>query len=306
MDKIYKYRDKKWLHHKYIVLEKSLNKIGKECGVSESTIRYWLQKYNIFIRRRGGQKGFRNKKLRKKGKFNDPAWMRELYIDDMMTLQEIADLCGVSRSLIRCRMIEFNIKIRNLMNPSKRTRDKMKEANIGKNNPNFGKSPSKETKIKQDEAWTLERRDRYRKMMVERWKDPGYRSNYSESMKGKNNPNFNNWASREPYCYNWTEEVREYIRNLYNRTCTICEKSILQNISKNKKPLGRLAVDHVDENKMQGCDDWEWRLTPLCPSCHNKMKKQKIPWHFLLQLLLINNKKHQTNFLFGNEANALE
>lgn len=302
MDKIHKYKNKKWLHHEYIVLEKSLNRIGKECEVSGSTIRYWLQKYNIFIRRRGGQKGFLNKKLRKKGKCNDFVWLRERYIDDMMTLQEIADLCGVSRSLIRRRMIEFNIKIRNLMNPSKRTRDKMKEANIGKNNPNFGKPRSKETKIRQDASWTPERRAKYRIMMIERWKDPEYRSNYCESMRGKNNPNFNNWASREPYCYNWTEEVREHIRNLYNRTCIICGRSTLQNISKDGKWIGRLAVDHVDENKMQGCDDWEWRLTLLCPYCHNKMRRQKIPWHFLLQLLLLNNKKQQTNFLFGDEA----
>lgn len=154
-------------------------------------------------------------------------------------------------------------------NPAKRpeVRAKISISMTGKNNPMYGKS----------------------------------RPEISERMLGENNPNFKNWASKEPYCQNWTEGVREHVRNLCNRTCTICEKSILQYFRIDSKAWSRLHVDHVDENKMQGCDDWEWRLTPLCPSCHGKMNKQKFPWHLLLQLLLFKNKKHQINFLFEDE-----
>lgn len=154
-------------------------------------------------------------------------------------------------------------------NPAKRpeVRAKISAAMMGKNNPMYGKS----------------------------------RPKTSARMMGENNPNFKNWASKEPYCQNWTEEVREYIRNLCNRTCTICERSILQYFRIGSKMWSRLNVDHIDENKMQGCDDWEWRLTPLCPSCHGKMKKRKLPYHLLLQILLLNNKRHQTNFLFEDE-----
>ena len=174
--------------------------------------------------------------------------------------------------------------------------------------------------------WTPERKERMSVAATERWKDPDFRikmvgknhsmygrtgekhpmygkscPEHSERMMGENNPNFKNWSSKKPYCENWTEDVREYIRNLYNRICVVCGKSMLQNISKNGKWIGRLDVDHTDENKMQGCDNWKWRLTPLCHSCHGKMQKQKFPWHLLLHLLLINNKKHQINFLFGDE-----
>lgn len=183
----------------------------------------------------------------------------------------------------------------------------------GENHPSFGSTPTEETRAKMSAAKMGEKHPMYGKTFIHteetktkigeaskgRVHTEEFKNKQSIRMTGENNPNFNNWASREPYCQNWTEEVREYIRNLCNRTCTICGKSILQYFRIGKMMM-RLHVDHIDENKMQGCDDWGWRLTPLCPSCHSKMQKQKIPWHLLLQLLLLNNKKNQINFLFEN------
>ena len=117
---------------------------------------------------------------------------------------------------------------------------------------------------------------------------------------GENHWNWQGGLSSEPYCSAFNFRLKEHIRNLYGRVCTICGRTTLQNVNKNGKWTGRLAVDHLDENKMQGCDDWEWRLTALCTSCHGKMMKREIPYHLLLHLLLLNNKGHQTNFLFEN------
>jgi len=116
---------------------------------------------------------------------------------------------------------------------------------------------------------------------------------------GKNSGNWKDGASFEPYCLAFNDKRKEYVRNLYSRTCTVCGKSTFQSVSKNGKWIGRLDVDHLDENKMQGCDDWEWRLTTLCRSCHGRMSNKRN--HLLLELLLNNNKRHQTNFLFGDE-----
>ena len=272
---------------------------------------------------------------------------------------------------------------------SKETRAKMSKSKKGKNHPSFGKTRSEETRAKQRDAWTLERRaefsasqigeknhmygkfgednpnfgsirtegtrtkqsevwtpkrraeqgirmtdrvvseetrNRMSGAAIEKWKDPEYK----DMMTGENNPlygkiqteesnakrsaaligrtfsketidkksgenhwNFKGWSSRKPYCQNWTEKVRRNIRDLCDRTCTICGKSTLQNKQ-------RLSVDHLDENKMQGCDDWEWRLTALCHSCHSKMNKKEN--HLLLELLLLNNKGNEINFLFGDEV----
>jgi hypothetical protein len=46
----------------------------------------------------------------KKGKFNNPDWLRKKYA--VMSTQEIADLCGVSCTLIRNRMIKFKLERR--------------------------------------------------------------------------------------------------------------------------------------------------------------------------------------------------
>lgn len=158
---------------------------------------------------------------------------------------------------------------------------------------NKGKKRTKEFGAKLKAWWTLERRAALSAVMMGRYVSEETR----EKFRGKNNSNFNNWASRTPYCHLFDENRKEYIRNLYNRICTVCGKSTLQNIDKKGKWLGRLAVDHVDENKMQGCDDWEWRLAPLCHHCHCRMNKRES--HFLLHFLLLSNKRYQINLLFG-------
>ena len=65
------------------------------------------------------------------------------------------------------------------------------------------------------------------------------------------------------YCELWCEELREYIRDKYNRICFICGKTEEENGVK-------LSVHHIDYNKDCGCDGTECRLVPLCISCHGK------------------------------------
>ena len=51
----------------------------------------------------------------------------------------------------------------------------------------------------------------------------------------------------------------------------------------------KLDVHHIDYNKGQGCSEHEWRLIPLCRSCHIKTNHDREKWerHFktLLELL---------------------
>ncbi len=58
----------------------------------------------------------------------------------------------------------------------------------------------------------------------------------------------------------------------------------------------RLDVDHTDGNKMQGCDDIEWRLVPLSQEIHKRMRK--LQNHLLLELLLYGNKNAEMNYSF--------
>lgn len=85
-------------------------------------------------------------------------------------------------------------------------------------------------------------------------------------MLGKTGPESIAWrggSSFAPYCYLFNEELREKIRNRDNRVCQLCGKSELLNGGK------RLAVHHIDGNKMQGCNS-SWYLCALCNSCNSK------------------------------------
>ena len=162
---------------------------------------------------------------------------------------------------------------------------------------NLGKKQSEETKAKRRARWTPEKRANKRAANLgENHPFFGkFRPQHSEAMSSENNPNWKGGISFLPYCVHFNDKIKETIRNRYNRTCTICGVSELQHISKTGKWLGRLDVDHLDNNKMQGCDNWEWRLTALCRSCHNRMRDDTD--HSLLQLLLISNPRHQIDYL---------
>lgn len=88
---------------------------------------------------------------------------------------------------------------------------------------------------------------------------------------GDKNPNWRNGISSEPYCQKFTLEVKEKIREQYNRSCVICGKSEIDNNQ-------RLCIHHVDYNKNQGCDGHEWKLVPLCRVCHSKTNGNRDQW----------------------------
>lgn len=64
------------------------------------------------------------------------------------------------------------------------------------------------------------------------------------------------------------------MRNEYNRQCYNCGKNEKDNIVKSGKMI-KLSIHHVDNDKEQGCNDKEWKLIPLCSSCHSKLHRRK-------------------------------
>lgn len=90
----------------------------------------------------------------------------------------------------------------------------------------------------------------------------------------------NDWegfAQEHKYCYQFNNGCRERNRDRYGRACFLC--------GKNERDNGqRLSVHHVDMNKDQGCDNHEWKLVPLCRSCHNRIHNQT--WQARIEYLL--------------------
>lgn len=84
-----------------------------------------------------------------------------------------------------------------------------------------------------------------------------------KSRFGETASNWQGGKSFEPYCEKFNEVLKESIRNRDNRRCLLCEKS---EILEGKK----LAVHHIDGDKLQGCNNKQWALVTLCQSCHSK------------------------------------
>lgn len=59
------YRKKTWLEKQYVKEKRSLQSLALECGVDKGTIRYWLRKHGLEIKKQGRQKQTELQKLDK-------------------------------------------------------------------------------------------------------------------------------------------------------------------------------------------------------------------------------------------------
>lgn len=96
-----------------------------------------------------------------------------------------------------------------------------------------------------------------------------WRRNISVSMQGIPYEEWTGFVANGEYCEKFDETCRERIRAKYGCRCYICDKLQDENMTKTGRSI-KLAVHHVDRNKMQGCNGVQWKLIPLCMTCHNK------------------------------------
>ena len=94
----------------------------------------------------------------------------------------------------------------------------------------------------------------------------------SKRMKGKNHPLFNNWSSRLPYSIDWTDELKESIRNRDSYECQKCNK------------FGKY-VHHIDYNK-ENCD--KNNLITLCDSCNLRANFNRDYWYSYFRYIMEN------------------
>ena len=165
---------------------------------------------------------------------------------------------------------------------------KISAALTGKDNPNFGKTRSEATRTKQSKSMTgrvfsEEHRAKMSVAATGKIVSEKTKAKISAAMTGENHHSWKGGISFEPYCPKFNNPLKEDYRNAYGRICGYCDKSELEN-------GGRLSVHHIDGNKMQGCNDHEWFLVPLCRSCNSKGFERKPEYVFLFWLKDIERK----------------
>ena len=215
---------------------------------------------------------------------------RHLRFKHHMTFEDYLERhpgANLTSEAIRTRMCEMMNGENNPMN-SPEIRAKMSEVM---------KKYRREHPEIEEVLYSLENRAKHSETMKTYYEDPENRAKMSETMKTyyedpENHPRWKGGISFLPYCPKFNESRKEKVRNQYSRTCIISGISALQNGT-------RLDVDHMDENKMQGCNGIPFRLIPLSHSIHSRMTKPQN--HLLLQLLLYGNNGAQMNYMFSED-----
>ena len=148
-------------------------------------------------------------------------------------------------------------------------RYKISKANVGKNNPMYGRSVihTEESKSKMSASKTGKNNPMYGKVRTEEWK-----TKHSECMSGENHWNWQNGKSFEPYGIDFNDELRERIRERDNYICQKCSITQEESISKYNKIL---SVHHIDYDKMNNNSE---NLISLCTSCHSKTNYNREDW----------------------------
>jgi hypothetical protein len=300
--------DRELVIQKYVVENKSIKQAAKEIGCSKTTISRYLKRYNIKKRGKyelhkkifaGVGNPFYGKKHTKetrdtisntmiingttKGK-NNPAFKYDIskeflideYVNKNKTTGQISRELGCNICTILRDLKDYNISLRPL------NFDK-KELFKGEGSPSYkhgiycaGKKHYCKTCGKN-------------KISADNFVNGNGNCNTCASrlraplFSGKNNPNWNNGSSFEPYPLGWNKTFKEQIRYRDGYKCQICGVSEVENVRK-------LSIHHIDYDKFNLNVD---NLVSLCQSCHGKTNFNRSYWQEFFQNK-IGQTKHES------------
>lgn len=187
--------------------------------------------------------------------------LEELYTVKQHSIRKIGEKLGYSPWTILNYLRRFDIPIRT-----------------------SGESQTEELSYMHGKIISAEVRMKISKSNTGKKRSAEVRKNISKNhadIQGDKNPNWQGGTSFEPYCYKFNEELKERVREKYNRKCFLCGRA-----EENEKK--RLYVHHVHYNKREGCDgNNEIVLVPLCGSCHSKTNYNREYWkNEILELMM--------------------
>ena len=254
--KIKNYPTKNVLFKKYFIERKTQQEIADELNCCRVTIRNYLIKYNIKIRKTSKN----SKKSRKYRKILTKEFLIEEYVENKKSTLTIAEEIGFSPSTVRKILIEHKILIRTKSEYLK-----------GKNNGMYkdGRTLKKYfcigcgTQLKGFNAYKAKRCS----------------ACYHEFKQGSNSPNWQGGITFEPYPLGWTKTFKEQIRYRDGYKCQVCG---CPEVECNRK----LDVHHIDYNKMNINIE---NLISLCQSCHMKTNFNRDYWELFFETKQVKN-----------------
>lgn len=265
------YQDEAWLREQYLSNGMSAYEIANIVGLkSSSTIYRWLDRFSI--KRRPSNVSIRVSAISSDSlaRLKDKDWLEYHHIvlgEDRNTIaSELSVHCAtVGRWLVR-HGIKRSVPRREYTDPiwlrSQYIDHKFSIKEIAE-----GIGVTSSTVYKYLKKFNIEIRSPVEGLHIV-IRTPYMRKRRSIAARGSKNHEWKGGISFEPYCDKFTDELKESVRNDFNRMCFVCGSS------ENGK---KLSVHHCDYNKGQGCGQ-RWSLVPLCTSCHAKTNKNRWYW----------------------------
>lgn len=99
-----RYQNRDWLYREYVENRRAMTDIADELGCGSSTIRYWIQKFDIETRSPN-----ETKTTEQTRKLRDESWVREQYIENRRTASDIGNQLNVSENAVLQWLQRHNI-----------------------------------------------------------------------------------------------------------------------------------------------------------------------------------------------------
>lgn len=101
-------------------------------------------------------------------------------------------------------------------------------------------------------------------------------------LQGKENPNWHNGASFEPYCEKFNKEFKNRVRAFFNFTCVVCGRKQEEDVKGQS-----LHVHHINYRKDACCNsDAVPLFITLCSHCHGKVHYKREYWNAHFQSII--------------------
>ena len=147
-----KYHDEEWLRREYVDKRRSTPDIGKECGVTATTISDWLKRHGIKTRSQ-------SEAQRSQGKHTNKEWLRDQYIENERSMADIGGECGVTAATVLKYLRKYNIPTRHSA-----YRKRRENLTIVDEKGEFGDIPGSYRKVMN--SWVVDGKREYRSVYV--------------------------------------------------------------------------------------------------------------------------------------------
>jgi len=185
-------------------------------------------------------------------------WLKDLSEQSHKKVIASCDGCGKIRRSRRDSYRKLCISCAELGRVlTEKHRKAISEGTKGIKNHGYGKHHSEEHKAKQRKS----QNEFYSALTEEEFYKRYCKENHSQWKGG----------IRPQYCTKFNNDFKERVREFFNRKCVNCGKSEEENGQK-------LAVHHVNYEKMVCCNNIEPLFVSLCRNCHSKTNHNRKYW----------------------------